>query len=495
LTDEIIAAEGVQACQRVWTELDTRGHEGKMVVQPETTVFDKTTAAFVLARQIGGSGDLNELRRWTVFYHEVPVGGQFRWLAFLGLCNDTSNNIRIGPHVYTDFAGAQHYAHRVNSGDVGLQPFVVLRIKTIYIEDFFNFTMSALTAGDLHMADVMGRNVVDQAVDMPNSPFASISPGTMAFGLFNQIMRRVSAISWIGFSSIPCDDCSVLAGVLACPDSTVINSVYLTALNETIASLTPIKNKKNGWNFVTYPQMVTVGGFVTANIFENSGSGNPDDLSTQVLSYFPSFDTLLSSYTFGGDSIGLPDYINFSDTTLSWVLGEAIPLAIVAVSNVFNTLQGNLAISSPEANLHTLRTVIYYTRICEKEEDDENEYSNFQTAVINGISNRVPFDPNMVSVDLSGILPVTFAKRPVYQSIYSETSSVSYSSLPIGDGVLLTDVVSMGGAEFAHPVAGGDYETNIVNENSICQHQGGGFDFLKNLVPIATDLISSFFPI
>lgn len=483
LTDEIVATEGVQACQRLWNELYNRGHLDKSVVQPEKTGYDFSTACFALRIPLD-IVDNSEMKNWSSFHHEYPISGPDRWVMALGLCND-SQQIRVGPKVYNEFAGPQHYAHRVHNGSVGRLNYVVLRIKTIYIEDFFNLILSSAVAGDLQKSDLMGKDEVNQTVDMPTSPFLSMSPGTFVFGAFNQIMRRMGAISWVGFANPPCDDCNIIAGVLTVPDSTVDNTVYPDCCNETIASMSPLKNTKDGWDYVVYPQLVTNGKLVTGNIYENTSSGDPNDLTSVIVSFFPSFSDGTSTYNFGGDLIGLPDYIDFGSVTSSLVLGSAIPPAIIAVSNLFNSLQGNIIVASPSANFHTLRSVLHYTRILSNDNFTEDDYSQYQKALVLKVCNRVPFDPNKCTNDMSRVLPVTFAPDTTYQSIFTEVSSVSYLN---GD-VLLSTIISTTGSTYAHPVAGNESENTMIDESSIVQHQGGGFGFLKDMIMPLTEIL------
>jgi hypothetical protein len=321
------------------------------------------------------------------------------------------------------------------------------------------------------------------------SRLLELSANQYTIGLLQGIMKSFAATSWVGCFNSVCDSCIELAaGTALVPSQECLTMAVPNFYNEMRASLVPKVNERNGWAFVTYPVLVCAGK-TTANIYENDPGGTPTDLVSLLTAIYPNLNPL-SVYVFGADTSGLPPYFDPLDITKSWVEGTEVNSAIIAVSSVHNQLQGNLLQSTPMANYHTEHTLDYYTAIME-EYPPVQGFSQFQFSPVLEITNRVPFSANDVSHDLMNILPCTFMSSATYQSIYSECSSLDYSSGQTQVHNLLMTVTG-----YAHEVAGEGTETQVAHLSFIGQHEGGGFvNFMKkigqSLLPVVGSVASS----
>jgi len=479
IPDVVYQQQGVEVVQDMWVLLKDLGHiKSELVPQPVETDFDNSTAAFAMTVYSPLNND-DELRTWATFYHEYAISGPDKWLMSLGLCIGSAQ-LRVGPHSYAEFASAAGYAHRVYTDVSTKVPYTVLRFKLIYIEQLLYNALVSMVQANLIMNNQSGTPIINQS-GFDNDVFADTSIGTITYGLYNLIMRKLCTFSWVGFDVPPCSTCQVIAGTLAVPGAHCDTGIIPTWLNETIASMMPIKNTKKGWNYCTYPLIVSAGGFVCANVPENNPTGDPTDLMGVVAQYHVNVNLHDSVYlTSIIDEEGVADHLNFFDLTHSLVLGGAIPNCVSAVSNIFNTLQGNLDVSLLSETINTMHSILHYTQIGHFFSTVTSfTYSPMYLVVLSEVSNRVPFDPNS-NGDLARILPLTFAPGSTYKSIFSESSSVINQD----ENVFLTTVNAITSSAYAHPISGAGFYETMEDRNNQMQHMGGGFGTLKDIMGI-----------
>jgi hypothetical protein len=485
LTVENLYDSGPQVCQKIWGGLKKNRDGYTMIEQPELTAFSQSTAAYCAAYDYS----TEENQGWTLFSHELKLTGWEVWLSYLGLALvplETTSK-RRGPCTFTEYRGPGSYSHRVIIGHTGKQKKQVIRYKTVYLESFFSGVTGAVLVADTLLTQVNGGDAIVQSI---KSRLLEISANQYTMGLTQGILKSFSATSWVGCFNSVCDACIELAaGTTLVPSQECLTMAIPNFYNEMRASLVPKVNERQGWAYVTYPILVCAGK-TTANVYENSAMGDAQDLVSLLAAIYPGLNSGGSTYTFKADVSGLPAYFDPVDVTQSWVEGNALNDAVVSVSSIHNQIQGNLMMSTPMANYHTEHTLAYYTAIM-VEEPPIQGYSQFHRSIITNISNRVPFSANDVSHDLMNILPSTFMSSETYQSIYSECSSLDYSSAQTQVHNILMTVTG-----YAHEIAGEGTETQVAHLSFIGQHEGGGFvNFMKkigqSLLPIATNVVSS----
>jgi hypothetical protein len=471
---------GPQVVQKIWTELKKAGANFDMIEPPQTTAFTYSTAAFCA----GFDYSTVENRRWTLFSHESKINGWEHWLALLGLGFTTLNTSdRRGPNTFTDYYGPYPYNHRIIEGKTGRQVKQIIRFKNIYMEEFLAAVLGTLTVADVLQSNGMG-NVFDNDVivptpntisQLPESAMTMLSGVEFLMGNLQALFKAFSFTGWVAFANKICETCRVCGtGTLQVPTQEVLTMAYPNFFNEMRASMVPVKNKKNGWEFNTYPVLV-VGGKTRGNIYENTTTGSLDIITTQLEIMYPNMT--VNPYLFDpstGTTISAFDPNSFTN---SWVQGTVIDPSITQLSNLCNRLQGNVMMSTPMANFHAQNTVLYYTKLAKEAPPNVDGWSVYQLAKVLEISNRVPFSSQDVSYDLMNILPTSFMAIDTYQPIYSETSSLQYSGTQTTVKQILQTVLG-----YPHEVAGEGTETSIANVSMVAQHVGGGFvNFMKTL--------------
>lgn len=407
------------------------------------------------------------------------------WLSTLGLgyVTDVSTDPRRGFYTFTDYRGPAQYAHRIISGHRGRQIKQIIRHKTLFLEEIFAAFTSCTVQADMINTDLIGGNVF---VQTSQSKISELSEAQYMMGNLQAVLKCFSNVNFVNFSNSPSASTFVLAvGATQVPNQECLTMSIPNYFNEMRASLQPVtnnyyskgpksKNKKSGWSFCTYPLLVS-GGITCVNPYENYSGGDPTDLNSIIETMYP--NSVGNVYNFAPDSSGLSDYFDPLDLTNSWVSGSQIVPAIQITSTVYNQLQGNLTMSTPQANFHTENTLMYYTRLISDISTSEEGYSQYHLAIILDILNRLPFRANDITYDLMKILPTTQTDRRTYQPIYKECSSVHYSSnQPIIANIVNTMLA------YPHPIAGEGTESGISDVSMIAQHLGGGFmPFLKIL--------------
>jgi len=481
LDDNMLYDFGPAIVQKMWTLLKVaNGAPFVLEVMPDLTAFSKSTAAFSCCYDYSTP----ENQDWTLFSHELKINGWEEWLAVLGLGfgSSTSSN-RRGPITFSEYKGPGSYMHRLYSGHVGRQSKQVIRYKNVYLESFLAAITGAVTVADTIATDQNGGVTMIQ----PNtSRLLEVSAAQYTNGLLQGILKGFSSFNFVGAFQVTCDTCFITAaGTTQVPSQACLTMALPNFYNEMRASLVPKVNKRKGWEFVTYPILVTAG-LTTANVYENDPAGDASNLKSILKVIYANMNEGASTWVFGPDTSTLPEYFNAAATNVSWVEGTAYPDAITATSSVHNQLQGNLMMSTPMANFHTIHTLVYYTCILEPVGADQG-YSQYQNAKLRMITNRVPFSANDVSYDLMNVLPSSFMNPNEYRSIYSETSSLDYA-----DEQTQTKNILMTVSGYAHVVAGEGTETTISHISFIAQSEGGGFVNLlkkagRSLLPAIAD--------
>jgi len=269
-------------------------------------------------------------------------------------------------------------------------------------------------------------------------------------------------------------------------------------LVEGYASTFPFTLQKGMWSEAMCGVLVCRGAQY-ANIYESNPSGDADNLRSFVQHMYPGSDIV--SYVFDNiNNSGIIDILDPGDTSTAQFLGSSITQSLVQFNSVTAGLQANFMIVIGDANVNIDSTVLHYSRMGiineskvdpvimrELEGDNDSKdivvkkkrnfklspnFTDFLSIELIGISNRIPFSPNMVSDDLSKNLPLSLVYQTVYQGIFNEVISLPMDAYCISDPISLDIVASI---TFAHHFAGSGDESDMLNTIKIQQGMGGGF--------------------
>jgi len=494
IDEATIKMGGPNTCQVIWSEMETLGLF-KMIVEPDSTEFTESSAAFCAAYDFSTPQNMH----WTLFCHEVKLFGYEQWLATLGLgMTILDDSVRRGPHTFSEFMGPFPYCHRILRNVTGREPRQVIRFKNVYLEDFLASILTTLVIADILESDAMGATAPNTISQTQTTVLFSLSGLQFLLAMLQALFKAFAYAGWVGFANATNDSEYICAtGTLQVPTQEVLSMAFPNYFNEMRASMIPLINEKKGSMFCTYVNLVCMGK-TRGNIYENTLLGTLDALSSLLEVIYPSMT--ISLYSFGPSIGSVIQVFDPSDFTHSWIVGDDINAAIAALSAVFNLLQGNLTVSTIQGNFHSEITIVYYTKLCflplpvldkmrkmrirecEQAKEDQEiltsaPFSPFSGVQLVEITNRVPFIPDCVSHDLMNILPITFTSLLTYQPIYNETSGLEFNgSLSVAQQTIITV------SGYAHKVSGEGTEPEISQLSKMAQHRGGGFvNFMKTL--------------
>jgi hypothetical protein len=488
LSDSVVIAQFSQVVEELWATLSQNDGNFEMVPMSTPTPYLQCHAAFSGCSSVSITDT-----DYCYFNSERPIFDWMKWVMKLGLAETALPNLdRQGSFSDTGYRSANNYMYRLIQGDTGKKGGVTLLPKFVPVEDLVNSLTACYVNADLKLNEVDGASTIDQTT-MPRSFMGNVSPGDFvraAAALIITRLRLSAALSTDQNASgryIP-------FGIKYYVPLSGLQDHLPTWLVEWFASVTPTKTigslrmkmtdhdyekgtKKRNKRYCTVEYLVpTITGEFYANVFQSAQGGDPLQLDDYVKMMYPNVTSVL--YKFSPINLSnTPPSIKPQDLTFAEFLGTCIPSVWNTWAGIGSTAQGNMYLSQAAANVNTHNTMMHYTQVLYRDEDPGGDWTDYPLLKVSNITNRVPFNPNVVTKDLATPKPSTFLQLKVFCGIYSETCSMTS---PDNAVPLLSESTVENSVMHVHNVSGVGYEPDIARDAEIRQHLGGGFGtFIK----------------
>jgi hypothetical protein len=503
-TDQFIVSDCYSIAMNLFGQLATVDGNFKMVSVGTPTKYDKSVGIFASCSPLNSGVIRND--NFCAFTNEIVIYPHEFWLCQLGWSFSLLPNPgRAGSFAYNEYQMAGAYGWRLFAGYIGKRKPVRIRIKYIYLEDIIASALAEFIQADLFRNNQEGILNIDQVTFINTSVMAAMNSSDFLAGICCVPVDRFWATTFLTADQTRTEDYPI-CGMKYYTEQIVSSVHHPQNLVEGYASSYPFFIDKGGWQEGICAALVTRGAQY-ANIFESNGSGDPDSLRSFVGAMYPNSN--VASFSFNPvNSTGMTDILDPENVSMSQFLGLAISDVIVQFNAIMESIQANIDTVVGNANINLDNTVLHYSKLgfltqqtkkrikSKFEFDDEDEMSDDDNNVevpkmkklmkkaptvhftdylnieLSGISNRIAFSPNMVSDDMSKVLPLSLVDNVVYQGIFNECVSLVMDVYSENNP---TSLVLMSAMAFVHHYAGAGDEANRINEVKIEQKAGGGF--------------------
>lgn len=496
-TDTIVVNELYAVAVNLFSQLADEDGRFKMVSVGDPTRYDHSIGAFASCSPLNDTSIAND--NFCAFTNEVIIYPHEYWLAMLGFSfSPVPNPTRAGIFALNEYQAAGQYGFRLLMGFFGKRRPVRLRMKYIYVEDILASALALYIQADLFKNDEESTVLIDQSAYLTKSAIAALYSGEFLAGILCVPVDRFWTTTFLTADQTRTGDYP-LCGSKYYTEQITTTIKHPENLVEGYASTFPFVINKGMWMEAMCGVLVCRGAMY-ANIYESNPSGDSENLKSFVQHMYPGSTVI--SYVFNSvNDSGITDILDPLDVNSSQFLGTAVTKALVQFNSVTSGMQANFMIVIGDANVNLDSTVLHYSRmgilnpdkvdpvvIREVEGDNDTEvaikkikkyvkglapvFTDFLSIDLIGISNRIAFSPNMVSDDLSKILPLSLVYQVVYQGIFCEVVSLPMDTYCVDDPISL-DI--MAAISFAHHFAGSGDESDMFNRVKIEQGMGGGY--------------------
>jgi hypothetical protein len=479
LTDTLVFDEFYSVAMDLFSQLsDIDGHF-KLISTGSPTMYDKSIGAFAACSPLNdGIGENND---FCAFTNEVIIFPYEYWVAMIGIAFSAQfNPNRAGTFSFHEYQTGSAYGLRLIQGYRGKKPPIRPRYKYIYLEECVLLALVAMVQADLFNNEQYGADIIDQNI-MTKSVCGAIFSGDFLAGIAAIVVNRLWGTTWLSADKTRTADYPLFGMKYYTAQITQFISC-IQALVESLASSMPFVIRKGLWE-EAYCAVLVCRGAMYANIFESNPSGDSTFLQSFVQHLYPS--STITAYNFNPlNTSGMTDILDPDDVVTAQFLGTSTPDSMMMYNTVTQAQEGNYATCIADANVHMDNTILHYSKIGvlpEQSEEDKTEnndgtltpiWTDYGSIQLTGISNIIPFSPNLTSDDMTKVLPVSLVNQILYQGIFNEIVSLPMDQYGVTN---IVDLDMMSYIGFAHHFSGDGFESSKINDVKIVQQQGGGF--------------------
>jgi len=481
LTDDLVFSEFYAVAMDLFSQLSDVDGSFSLVSVGAPTAYDKSIGIFSACSPL--SVGLSQNNDFCAFTNEVVVYPHEYWCAMIGLAfTPEPNPLRAGVWSINEYQTASAYGLRLISGVRGKRRPVRPRYKYFYLEEFVIAVLVSMIQADLFNNEQYGSDDINQLL-MTKSALGAIWSGDLLAGIASVVVNRFWCTSWLSADKTRTGDYPLFGMKYYTAQITQFISAPQSII-ESIASSMPFYLGKGLWD-EAYCGILVCRGSMYANIFESTSVGNSEFLQSFVQNMYPS--STIVSYGFNPtNTSGMTEMLDPNVTNIAQFLGTSTADAMVMYNTIIQAQQGNYSTCLADANVHMDNTILHYSKIGvlpsqdndnDKGQDEDKSsvadpWTDYATITLTGISNIIPFSPNLTSDDMSKVIAVSLVPQVVYQGIFNEIVSLPMDEFGVTNIVELNLLSYIG---FAHHYSGDGFESSKINDVKIVQQQGGGF--------------------